>query len=1262
VHGALRAGRAAAAAAAAALALALALALLGSAAGCTRGPPAREGAGGAGGIASEALAPAGPPAPSGATLFERLAPRDTGIDFTITWDKPPEHDRIFYGQNTGGGVAIGDHDGDGLGDIYLTSPSGGNRLYRNLGGLRFEDVSEKAGVLDRGIWGTGASFVDLDQDGDLDLYACSYDSPNRLYVNRGDGTFEEKAKAFGLDYKGASVMMAFADYDLDGDLDGYLLTAGIMPGPGDQFRVRFEGNRPVVLERLQEFWQLAYLPGDRAKQLEAAQFDHLYRNEGRGADGELRFRDVSKEAGIRGTDFGQSATWWDYNDDGLPDLYVANDYWGGDYLYRNNGDGTFTDVAKTAFGHTPWSSMGSDSADIDGDGRLDLLATDMSGTTHESRQVALGDMESRGWFLEHPEPRQYPRNALYLNTGTERFLEAAHLAGLADTDWTWSVLFDDLDLDGRVDLFVTNGMTRDFTNADLNDAARRVAKEGTPEFFRFWREQDFRRDRNLAFRNLGDLRFEEVGAAWGLDHLGVSFGAATSDLDRDGDLDLVVNNMDGPAAVYRNRAAGGSRLRVRLRGTISNRDGLGSLIAVETAARKQVRYVTLARGWTSSVEPIAHFGLGGAERVDRLTVRWPSGHEQVFENLDAGRLYTITEPGTEPGTAPGTEPGTAPGTEPPPRRRAAAAPAPALFARSRALEGLRHREAPFDDFAREPLLPYKLSQLGPGLAWGDIDGDGDDDLYLSGARGDEGKLHRNQGGGRFERLESEAFRSALEVEEMAPVFLDADRDGDLDLYVVTGGVEAPPGAPELADRLYLNDGSGRFTRAPEGALPDLRESGGPAAAADFDRDGDLDLFVGGRSVPGEYPLAPPSRLLGNEGGRFADLTAAAAPALLTSGLVTAAVWSDADGDGWPDLLVAHEWGPVKLYRNAAGRLEDATVAAGLAARRGWWNGIAPGDLDGDGDMDYAVTGFGLNTRYQASPERPARLYHGDLDGSGRRHIVEAQVAADGALLPVRGKSSAERAMPIVGKRFPTYAAFARATLPEIYGERALEEAQVLEADTLESGVLWNDGAARFTFRPLPRRAQIAPSFGVAVLDADADGRADLYLAQNFYGPTRETGRLDGGVSLLLLGREGGGFEPAGLEASGLLVPGDARGATVTDLNGDGRPDIAVAVNDAEVLAFESARPGSWLAVRLAGPAGNPAAAGARVTLELEDGSTRTAEVHAGSGYLSQSSAVLYFGLGAGGRPRALRVRWPDGATTEERGLEGRQALTVRPSR
>ncbi len=1159
-------------------------------------------------------------------LFQRVAVEQTGIDFVHRWTPTGKYEFQRGNGFAGGGVCIGDYDGDRRPDVYLTRPFGGSRLYHNLGGFRFEDVTELAGLDDGGAWGTGASFVDIDGDGDLDLYVCGFDVGNRLYINQGDGTFKEKAKEAGLDFLGASVMMAFADYDADGELDAYLVTNRHMLEDNSELSFRRFDDHVEVPEKFRQWMDLLPRPDGELEIITAGQYDHLYHNNGDGT-----FTDVSRKAGIEGNHMGLSATWWDANGDGLSDLYVANDFYGPDHLYRNNGDGTFTDIIRETLPHTPWYSMGADVADINNDGRLDLMGSDMAGVSHFKSKVGMGDMSKSAWFLEYPEPRQYMRNAVYLNTGTDRFMEIANLAGLSSSDWTWSVKFADLDNDGRVDLFVTNGMTRDYFHSDLKIQANQIGKPGSPERLAFWRELPKKPDPNLAFQNLGDLRFRSTGPRWGLDDLEVSFGAAFGDLDGDGDLDLVVNNFDAMASVYRNGETDGHRVKIRLQGTRSNRYGIGATVRIENGDGVQVRYLTLASGFMSANEPIVHFGLGDEDVIDRLTVQWPSGHEQTFEDLAADRFYTITEPEGEPVQASPSEKN---------------AP-PAMFTQTERIAWpyTEHKERTFDDFKRQPLLPNKLSQLGPGMAWGDVNGDGRDDLYVGAAAGEAAALHLSMADGAFKSSVPDVFNADSACEDMAPLFFDVDGDGDLDLYVVSGGVECEPGDSVLRDRLYLNDGSGNFSKS-ENALPDLRDSGSVATACDFDRDGDLDLFVGGRVIPGQYPLSPQSRILQNNGGRFTDVTESVAPGLGTTGMVTGAVWSDADGDGWLDLLVTHEWGPVRLFHNDGGRLVDQTEEAGLAERTGWWNSIAGGDVDGDGDIDYVVANFGLNTKYHATAHHPVRLFYGDFDGSGVKRLVEADYEGE-TLFPVRGKSCSTNAMPFLGDKFTTFNDFALASLDDIYTDEKLEESHEFQATTLESGILINDGTGKFTFTALPRLAQASPGFGVVLTDVDGDGHCDLYIAQNFFTPQAETGRMDGGLSLLLLGDGTGAFTPVWPNESGLVVPGDAKGLTTADLNADGWVDFVIGINDGELVTYENRGSADHrvLNIRLAGQPGNPTAVGSRVTVELSDGRRQTAEVHAGSGYLSQSTATLTFGLGSAATAQSVTVRWPDGTTS-----------------
>ena len=1176
--------------------------------------------------------------PLGNALFEAMPPGRTGIDFVHRWQPPHKYIWERDSQMAGGGVCTGDYDDDGLADVYLTRPHGGGRLYRNLGQFKFEDVTDQAGLAEPDVWGQGVTFVDIDNDGDLDLFVCCHDCPNRLYINQGDGTFRDEAKLFGLDFVGPSVMMAFADYDCDGDVDGFLLTN---QRPQTKYQIRpsyldfdFRSGQWVVPDVLAEQSTVIRPPDRRPVIVGAGRIDRLYRNNGSAGGG---FTDVTVESGIAGAYHGLGVTWLDYNNDSFPDLYVANDYWGPDQLYRNNGDGTFSDVANASLPHTPWFSMGTDMADINNDGRFDLMASDMSGTNHFKQKVGMGDMSENGWFLESAEPRQYMRNAVYLNTGTERFMEVAYLAGLADSDWTWSIKFADLDNDGWVDVFITNGMTRDWANSDLDNEVKKLGGMETLEGRKFWTEQPKKSDHNLALRNLGDLRFESVGALWGLDHFGVSYGAALGDLDNDGDLDLVVNNFQEMASVYQNQSSEGHGVLIRLRGTASNRQGIGAALRAETAEGVHARYLTLARGYLSANEPRVHFGLGHHETIDRLSVRWPSGRVQRFENLPVDRLYTITEPDGTLERKPKTE---NPTSRP-------------MFVASQALHWADHIERPYRDYDRQPLLPQKLSQYGPGLAWGDVDGDGDLDVYLGGAAGQAGVLFINRGAGAYDPDLQAVFDADREAEDMAPLLFDVDADDDLDLYVASGGVESEPGDVMLRDRLYLNDGTGSFRRSPGSALPDARDSSSAVTAADFDQDGDLDLFVGGRFVPGQYPVVPESRLLRNDWSideRFTDVTDEVCPGLRQSGLVTGAVWSDADDDGWLDLLVTHEWGPVKLYRNVRGRLQDQTVDAGLDTLRGWWNGIAAADVDHDGDMDYAVANAGLNTKYHASPEHPALLYYGDFEGHGEMRLIEAEFESE-TLFPVRGKSCSTNAIPSLAEKYLTFKDFAISSLADIYTPRCLNESLRLEANTLASGILVNDGSGRFRFERLPRLVQAAPGFGVVFADANGDGHSDLYMVQNFFPAQPETGRMDGGVSFLLTGDGTGSFQPVWPDRSGLLVPENARGLTAVDLNRDGWVDFAIGVNDGPARAFVNRGQGGgrMLNVELRGTPGNGQAVGARVTLDVTDGPRQVAEVHAGSSYLSQSTSTLNFGLGQNSQVERLRIRWPDGEMTDVKG-------------
>ena len=1178
-------------------------------------------------------------------LFSKLAVETTGITFQNDIDLTHPLKRLYHCGFVCGGVAVGDLDGDDLPELFFASGPGTNRLYKQTAPFQFKDITESADVGGGKDWAAGVAFIDIDADSDLDIYVSNYESPNALYVNESAGVFREAAAEYGLDIVDASLMPSFCDYDNDGDLDCWLLTN----------RLYREGGRPQqppiytdqttskvnVKPEFAKYYGIIQADAKRMKMDEVGRPDYLLRNDGG------QFVDVSKDAGTSINGFGLSATWWDYNEDGWMDIYVCNDFLDPDRLFRNNGDGTFTDVITETVNATPWASMGSDAGDINNDGRLDFVALDMAATTHYKSKMAMGEMGSMRWSLESVKPRQLMRNMCYLNTGTSRFIETAQLSGIASTDWSWAAKLADFDNDGRVDLFVSNGMARDFSNSDIPFSDEDLIGKTRWDLYE---DTPTRPEQNLAFQNTDGLKFRDVSNEWGLDHTGMSHGTAYGDLDRDGDLDLVVVNLNEPVSVYRNNSAGNNTVAIRLRGK-ENTNGLGATVRLETeSGRLHMRQVTPATGFLSSNDPEVIIGLGDEDKIKSLSVEWPDSGVDRFEDLQAGNRYIVSQQSTAK-----VKSG---------RKQSANAP---LFGKSKDLNGLVHRERIFEDFIRQPLLPNKLSQLGPGLAWADVDNDGDDDMFIGGSRSLVGGVFINDGldqNGvtKFKNPTKVPFQADVERENQGALFFDADRDGDMDLYVANGSYEYDEGDALLADTLYLNNGTGNFSQT-AGAIPNFRDVSSCVVGADFDRDGDVDLFVGGRVIPGKYPLAANSRLLINAGTKrgeahFVEAKDAMAPGLRSAGMVTGALWSDTDNDGWVDLLVTCEWGPVKFFKNHQGTLHEQTKAAGLADLLGWWNSIAGADVDHDGDIDYAVANFGLNTKYHATPKKPGLLYYGDYTGDGKACLVEAKFEND-VLFPVRGKSCSTHAMPQLAERFTSFHQFATANLTEIYTPAKLDTSLKLSVTTLESGMLLNDGSGQFTFRPFPDIAQVSPGFGLCFLDANGDTHADVFMAQNFFSPQFETGPFSSGLSVLLLGDGNGNFNVVSPNKSQLLIPHDARAATTVDFNRDGWLDLAVAQNNGEFLTFRSISNdnGRTLRVRLDGGPGNPAAAGARVTVHLKSGGQIVHEIHAGSGYLSQSSPAMSISLGSQD-PAKVAVRWADGQVSETSKLPGNGVLQI----
>jgi len=1168
--------------------------------------------------------------PRGATLFTLMPASDTGVVAENKFDDPKmwseRYEEFAYG-SIGTGVTIGDFDHDGRPDLFVVCKTGQSRLFRNLGGWKFEDVTDRAGLTMRfgpgnwsdtikgwvgrtvpvasvEQWQQGATFVDVDNDGWLDLYVCRFNAPNLLYMNQHDGTFREEAAARGLATVDSSAMAAFCDYDRDGKLDVYINTsmrdAASAPNGG---------------------------PG------------HLFHNRGDGT-----FVEVTAKAGLHENALAHSATWWDYDNDGWPDLYVANDFAGADLLYRNNRDGTFTNVIDRVVPHLPYSSMGADVGDVDNDGRVDLFVADMAPTSHEKDQRGMVRAREMNRDADARGAPQYSRNALFLNSGTGYMREAASLAGIAATDWTWSVRLEDLDNDGLLDLYVTNGMTREFQNADLLDKLMRA--DNAAERRRFIRSKRPMRERHLAFHNSGELKFEDVSSSWGLDQVGVGFGAAFGDLDGDGDLDLVYTSYDANVTVLRNDSDTGHRLVVALRGTQSNRFGVGATVRVQTASRSQVRQLVLSRGYLSASEPILHFGLGQDTRVQTLTVDWPSGAKQTFNDLPSDQRLTITEPEAARPLPAAVETAAPPTTQ---FTEVSAALNLSYAARSKHVEELP-----------QPLLTIRFNRRGPALAVGSLSSESEPDLFLGSTAADPARLLRRRPDGRFANTPIGPAGFEHQITDGPALILDVDGDGHNDVLLASAGTLPATTDDEYRLHLLLNDGNGALHPASPDTVPALSFRAGALAATDFDRDGRLDVFVGARVKLGEYPLSPDSALLANRGGRFVDVTDIVAPGLRRVGMVTSALWSDVDGDGWPDLVLAIDWGTVKYFHNDGGRaFTDWTDRAGFAAAgTGWWTSLATADFNHDGRPDFVAGNVGLNTPFTASAEYPTLLFYGDFGRTNGPIVLEAYYQG-GRLYPRRSRHDLCREISTLPRRFPTTDQYARATLEQVVGSEPLRRAQRFAATQFASGVFLSQPDGTYHFEPLPRIAQIAPLQGAIAADLDGDGNPDIYAVQNSYA-SPAIGHFDGGLSQLLRGDGQGHFAAVEPLESGLVVPGNAKALVAVDFDRDGWPDFVVTRNDATSLAFANhgVAGRQSMCVELRGAPGNPSAVGARVALELRDGTVQTSEILAGSSYYSQSLAAAFFGYPIGNPPHRLTVRWPDGTTTVQTPVAARPRVII----
>ena len=1118
-------------------------------------------------------------------LLKLLDPDYTGVNFE---NKIVENEKynildIYYLYN-GGGVSVADFNNDGLTDIFFTGNMVENKLYLNKGKLKFQDVTDQAGVGALGKWSYGSSVVDINSDGLMDIYVCASISANpeertnMLFINQGineqgEPHFVDKAKEYGLDIDSYSTHAAFFDYDQDSDLDVIILTNSRIEGIPTVYKSKVnDGSSPIT--------------------------DQLYRNNGDGT-----FSEVSLEAGITSEGFGLGIATSDFNKDGNVDLYVGNDFITNDLMYLNN-NGKFTDKIDSAIKHQSRFSMGNDVADINNDGNVDIITLDMLPETNLRKKTV---MIPNGYIVyvndfKYGYTHQYVRNMLQLNNGNMRFSEIGQVAGIHQTEWSWSPLFIDFDNDGFKDLTVTNGYPKDITDLDfINFRMETIGYVDTEDLLK---QIPSVKIPNYIFHNKGDLTFEDYSEKWGFTQPSFSNGAAYADLDNDGDLDYIVNNINDPAFIYENTLYTGEKkekhyLRVKLKGNKSNPSAFGAKVTIKyDGDKKQYHEQNIYRGYISTVEDIIHFGLGKTTKIDEVSVIWPNKKITVLNEVTADQVLELNQADAIDNT-----------TQEEVEKNA-------LFQKVNEEVNINfvHQENDYIDYNVQQSIPHKFSQYGPSLAVGDLNGDGLDDFYVGGSSGYEGSTFLQQESGKFIEKNGKANKNKTE-EDMGVLIFDADSDGDNDLYISSGGFENLEGSTPMKDRIYFNDGTGNLT-LDTAALPDLRISSSCVRGADYDADGDIDLFVGGRVIVKSFPLPPKSVILENQGdGNFKDVTTQISDELINVGMVTDAIWSDYDNDNDVDLMVVGEFMPIVVFENQNGKLSKAKTE-GLSSS-GMWNSIISADFDKDGDSDYIVSNVGINNFYCATPETPLKVIAKDFDNNGDVDAIMSCYfkAEDGTNqpFPVHAWQQLSKQSPIFRKRFSSYNEYGKTTINELFTEEEMKGATVLNVDYLHTSYVENLGNGKFEIKPLPVEAQIAPVNGINVGDFNGDSHLDIVLVGNDFGIEVNMGQYDALIGLVLLGDGQGKFKPLSVEESGFMVDGDAKALSRLVLSDNREVYLATQNRGAiEVYAPKNQLEKTIQANQL----------DYKALLTFDSGKTEMIELNYGSGFLSQSSRKI----------------------------------------